>query len=77
LVFSNVFLFSRPWIAALSLLPSFCFCLFAILGFELRAYTLSHSTSAFLCWVFFEIGSREHLVSFLHPFLSLLRSELD
>jgi hypothetical protein len=31
--------------------------LFLVLGFELRAYTLSHSTSPFLCWVFFEIWS--------------------
>jgi hypothetical protein len=31
-----------------------CFVLFcfSVLGFELRAYTLSHSTSPFLCWVF-------------------------
>jgi hypothetical protein len=31
---------------------------FAVLGFELRAYTLSHSTSPpFFCDGFFEIGS--------------------
>jgi hypothetical protein len=30
---------------------------FAVLGLELRAYTLSHSTSPFLQRVFFEIGS--------------------
>jgi hypothetical protein len=24
-----------------------CFCFFAVLGFELRAFTLSHSTSPF------------------------------
>jgi hypothetical protein len=30
-----------------------------VLGFELRAYTLSHSTNHFLWWVFFEIGSHE------------------
>jgi hypothetical protein len=28
------------------------FFFFALLGFELRAYTLSHSTSPFLWWVF-------------------------
>jgi hypothetical protein len=28
------------------------FFLFAVLGFELRAFTLSHSTSHFLCWAF-------------------------
>jgi hypothetical protein len=34
------------------------FCLvFVILEFELRAYTLSHSTNPFLC--FFEIGCSE------------------
>jgi hypothetical protein len=26
--------------------------LFVVLGFELRAYTLNHSTAPFLCWVF-------------------------
>jgi hypothetical protein len=31
---------------------------FAVLGLELRAYTLSHSTSPFL-WFFFDIGSCE------------------
>jgi hypothetical protein len=30
-----------------------------VLGFELRAYTLSHSTSPFFLKGFFEIGSRE------------------
>jgi hypothetical protein len=33
---------------------------FAALGFELRTYTLSHSTNPFLWWVFFKIGSREN-----------------
>jgi hypothetical protein len=34
--------------------------LFAVLGFELRAYTLSHFTSPFYDgFFFFEIGSRE------------------
>jgi hypothetical protein len=32
---------------------------FAVLGFELRAYTLSHSTSHFFVKGFFEIGSRK------------------
>jgi hypothetical protein len=31
----------------------------AVLGFELRAYTLSYSASPFLVMVFFEIGSHE------------------
>jgi hypothetical protein len=30
---------------------------FAVLGFELRAYTLSHSTSPIFVKVFFKIGS--------------------
>jgi hypothetical protein len=33
------------------------FFFLVVLGFELRAYTLSDSTSPFLCWVFFEIDS--------------------
>jgi hypothetical protein len=28
--------------------PFACFCFFAVLGLELRAYTLSHFTSPFL-----------------------------
>jgi hypothetical protein len=32
---------------------------FAVLGFELRAYTLSHSTSPFLWWDYFKIGCPE------------------
>jgi hypothetical protein len=36
----------------------FCFC-FVFLGIELRAYTLSHSTSFFFVMDFFEIGSQE------------------
>jgi hypothetical protein len=28
------------------------FFFFVVLGFELGVYTLSHSTSPFLCWVF-------------------------
>jgi hypothetical protein len=31
--------------------PYFCVCM--VLGFELRAYTLSHSTSSFSCDAFF------------------------
>jgi hypothetical protein len=31
--------------------------IFVVLGLELRAFTLSHSTSPFFCWIFFEIGS--------------------
>jgi hypothetical protein len=37
----------------------FFFFFVAVLGFELRAYTLSHSTSPFFCDGFFEIGSGE------------------
>jgi hypothetical protein len=39
----------------------FCFDLFffAVLGFKLRAYTLSHSTSYFFVKDFFETGSLE------------------
>jgi hypothetical protein len=37
---------------------SFCF-VFGVLEFELRAYTLSHSTSPFFVMVFFKIGSHE------------------
>jgi hypothetical protein len=36
-----------------------CVCVCVVLGFKLRAYTMSHSTSPFLEWVFFEIGSHE------------------
>jgi hypothetical protein len=32
---------------------------FFILGFELRMYTLSHSTQLCLSWIFFKIGSQE------------------
>jgi hypothetical protein len=35
------------------------FFFFAVLGVELRAFTLSHSTSPFFVKVFFEIGSYE------------------
>jgi hypothetical protein len=35
------------------------FFFFAVLGFKLRAYTLSHSTGPFLSWMFFEIESHE------------------
>jgi hypothetical protein len=40
---------------------SYLLCVCVVLGFELRvrAYTLSHTTSPFLRWVFFEIGSCE------------------
>jgi hypothetical protein len=34
---------------------------FELLGFELRAYTLSHSTSPFFVLGFIKIGSRELL----------------
>jgi hypothetical protein len=35
------------------------FFFFEVLGFELRAYTLSHSTRPFFVMVFFKIGSHE------------------
>jgi hypothetical protein len=41
-------LLSNPWVF-------FCFVL--ILGFELRAYTLSHSTNPFFMMAIVEIGS--------------------
>jgi hypothetical protein len=37
------------------------FFFFSVLGFELRAYTLSHSTRPFFVMGFFEIGSSELL----------------
>jgi hypothetical protein len=40
-------------------LPSFLCLFFEVLEFELRAYTLSHSTTPFLWWIFFKIGSRK------------------
>jgi hypothetical protein len=45
-----------PWEArqVLSSLPALvCIVIFAVLGFELRAYTLSHSTSPFFVMDFF------------------------
>jgi hypothetical protein len=36
-----------------------CCCCFAVLGFELKAYTLSHFTSPFFVMSIFEIGSCE------------------
>jgi hypothetical protein len=42
--------------------PIFFFFFFAVLGFELKAYTLSHSTSPFFFFLvmsFFEIGSHK------------------
>jgi hypothetical protein len=44
------------------MVQAFIYLFIAVLGFELRAYTLSHSTSPFLWWVFFEIGSWEQFV---------------
>jgi hypothetical protein len=38
---------------------SFFVCLFVVLGFEFRAYTLNHSTSPFFVLGVFEIGSCE------------------
>jgi hypothetical protein len=35
------------------------FFFFIVLGLELRAYTLSHSTSPFLVMIVFEIGAYE------------------
>jgi hypothetical protein len=35
---------------------------FLVLGFELKAYTLSHSTSPFFVMVFFELGSHKLFV---------------
>jgi hypothetical protein len=36
-------------------------CLFVVLGIELRAYTLSHFTSPFWCWVFSGEGLANYL----------------
>jgi hypothetical protein len=44
--------FGYPW-------NIYLFIYFVVLGFELRAYTLSHSTSHFIVLVFFKIGSGE------------------
>jgi hypothetical protein len=41
-----------------------CVCVCVVLGFELRAYTLSHSHSPFFVIFFFKIGSLEPSVSF-------------
>jgi hypothetical protein len=40
-------------------LGSLLFFFFPVLGLELRAYTLHHSTSHIFCEGFFEIGSLE------------------
>jgi hypothetical protein len=39
----------------------FTYLFFAVLGFELRAFTLSHSASPFLCWVFLRYGLENYL----------------
>jgi hypothetical protein len=36
--------------------PTFLFVFFAVLGLELRAFTLSHSTSPFLLYLFLRYG---------------------
>jgi hypothetical protein len=46
--------FCKSWNLDMSPLNTFFF-FFAVLGFELRAYTLSHSISPFLWWIFFKI----------------------
>jgi hypothetical protein len=55
---------------------SFVVCV--IVGFELRDYTLNHSTSSFLCWVFSSYGLTNDLpgLAFNHdpPDLCLLSS---
>jgi hypothetical protein len=43
-------------VVVLSVLTRILF-IFAVLGLELRAFTLSHSTSPFLQWIVFEIGT--------------------
>jgi hypothetical protein len=37
----------------------FFFFFLQLLRFEPRAYTLSHSTSPFMWWIFFKIGSHD------------------
>jgi hypothetical protein len=44
---------------ASSPLAFLCFVLFAVLGLELRAFILSHSTSLIFVIGFFEIGSHK------------------
>jgi hypothetical protein len=41
------------------LVQVFFLCVCVLLGFDLRAYTLSHSISPIFCDGFFEIGSHE------------------
>jgi hypothetical protein len=48
------------------------FFFFVVVGFELRAYTLSHSASPFLMMTFFEIGFLE-----LFAWLALNRNPPD
>jgi hypothetical protein len=65
-LFRSGYTFTFP--PAISEWPSFpyFFFFFEILGFELRAYTLSHPTSLF--WKgFFEIGARESPSSWSLP----------
>jgi hypothetical protein len=52
--FSAILFLQKFFFASFSFLLSLFFLM--ILGFELRAYTLSHSTSPFLVMGFFEIG---------------------
>jgi hypothetical protein len=54
------------------ILSFFFFFFFAVLGFELRAYTLSHSTSTFLWWVFWDRVSRTICPGWDPPDLCLL-----
>jgi hypothetical protein len=49
---------------------------FPVLGFELRAYTLSHSTSLFFVMGFFEIGSQELFRVLRTIFLGWFRTEI-
>jgi hypothetical protein len=58
-----ILLISTFWIARIIGVNHQCLAiyLFAILWFELRAYTLSHSTSPFLCWVFSRLGLENYL----------------
>jgi hypothetical protein len=51
----------------------FCSVLFfAVLGFELRTYTLSHSTSPFWQWVFFRQGLTNYLPGWLQTAILLI-----
>jgi hypothetical protein len=52
--------------------PSHVWFFFAVLGLELRAYTLSHSTSPFLCYIFSRWGLMRYLPGWLRTLILLM-----